>query len=136
MRVIRCQAELMVQQLLSWFCREVLGNRAYSPYLAPTDFHLLWKLKTSLEDKASPRVKIFKTERISISTCWHQPSMMKILENSSIGMASVSIFTVNMSKNNSDCTLSLVIKLFCYPHLSAFYALSKVERKKRALVKC
>lgn len=89
----------------------------HTAYLAPNDFHLLRELKTSLEDSASTRPNIFKASRTSIPIHWQQPSVKRVLEKSFSGMTNVSIFTVTFGK----VTLTyLVIKPFCYSHLSLF----------------
>ena len=48
---IKLHASLMTRQKLSQFGWEVLTLLPYSPYIAPSDFHLFWPLRNSLNGK-------------------------------------------------------------------------------------
>lgn len=71
--------------------------------------------------------KIFKLLWKPISPWWRQPSIKRVLANSSTGMINSPVFMVIMLKNNFvDCTF--VIKSFWYVHLSLIFTPPEVEK--------
>lgn len=83
------------QKLLRQFRWEVFNYPAYSPNLAPNDFHLFWEWRQIWEDSTFVPTKIFKTSWRPVSTRWQQSSMNYFYEQSStVRVNSLSAITI------------------------------------------